>query len=276
MSMPSLLSNAKHFHVTEREIAHYWPDGQWDDASWEDCTFVSAVELARICHKPSIPASHVEAEKLRDVAGVRPTGGSNQDDARRGMARRYLWDGSTPISGFSAFWAALDPGMAASSQGTMAFPYGHRLRRWSPGFNGRHCVLVVRVDSRDRVWWCDPLAPNSVGYQGEWVSKSELKAYVDRLTAAGGRHVIGKVRKPIVATHHLSFLGGAFFTFKVDLSGRIISRTTHASIGTTGAPCTPRKLYPSRIGDSTYLVTPTKGFMAGVLIGVPQPSLKYT
>jgi hypothetical protein len=200
VALPSLLALAKHFHITEREIAHRWPDGQWDDAAWEDCTFTAAVELARICWRTSIPANHVEVEKLRDVAGVRPTGGSNTYDARRGMLRRYGWGGSYPISGFSALWSALKPGYAALSQGTMAFPFGHRLRRWSPWFNGRHAVLIARPFALDKVWWCDPLAPTGTAYRGEWVTKAELKAYVDRLTRYGGRHIFARIKVPATTT----------------------------------------------------------------------------
>ncbi len=195
MAVPALLSRAQHDHVTEREVAHRWPDGQWDNGSWEDCTFTAGVELARLCKNKNIPSTHTEVEHLRDDAGEDPTGGTNQDDLWRGLLRRYKWVAPTPIRGFSALWSALKPGYAASCSGVMGiFPYGHRLRRWQPSFNGLHDVLIVRVDGTDRVWWCDPLAPEGKGYQGEWVTKAELKRYVDAITAAGGKHIVAKVR----------------------------------------------------------------------------------
>jgi hypothetical protein len=70
-----------------------------------------------------------------------------------------------------------------------------RLRRHQPSFGGKHCVLVVRVDNTDRVWWCDPLAPKGTSYAGEWVTKAQLKLFVDAIWSAGGRHVVGKVRR---------------------------------------------------------------------------------
>jgi hypothetical protein len=62
-----------------------------------------------------------------------------------------------------------------------AFGPTHRLSRFDRNFDAPHNVFVARVDDTDRVWWCDPEAPNPPGpsYQGEWVSKSELKQFVD-------------------------------------------------------------------------------------------------
>lgn len=201
MATPPLVYRADHRHVTERESAHRWPNGQWDDSSWEDCTFMSGVELARLCRSKSIPATHYEGERLRQASGNGPSGGTNMDDLRDGLSRRYGWNTvARPISGFSALWNTLTPGKAAACQGRMgAFPYGHRLRRWQKGFAGKHCVLIVRADSLRRVWWCDPLAPEG-SYQGEWVTKDELKRYVDSLTAGGGRHLVTTVRHNYVVS----------------------------------------------------------------------------
>lgn len=33
-----------HNHVSEREVARTWPDGQKDDSRWEDCMWCSVVE----------------------------------------------------------------------------------------------------------------------------------------------------------------------------------------------------------------------------------------
>jgi len=194
MTLPALLARAKHVHVTERESAHRWPNGRYDDGAWEDCTFVSGLELARICHNTAIPATHYEEERLRQAAGKGPLGGSNANDLMLGYARRYGWHPAAPLSGFPALWAALTPGRAAMSQGGMgAFPWYHRLRRWDRGFSGRHAVFIARVDATDRVWWCDPLAPVGT-YQGEWVTKAELKKYVEKIT--GERQIVAVIRQP--------------------------------------------------------------------------------
>jgi hypothetical protein len=161
---------------------------------------MSGVELARLCRAAKIPASHAEGERLRQAAGQRPMGGTNQYDLKRGFLRRYGWNAPTPISGFAALWRDLRPGHAATATGVMGvFAYNHRLRRWDRNFNGRHCVLIVRVDSTDRVWWCDPLAPQGT-YNGEWVTKAELKKYVDAITRFGGRHIVAKVRSYYVCS----------------------------------------------------------------------------
>lgn len=185
MAIPSRIS--WHDHVSERETAHTWPDGQRDDAAWEDCTMDSAIEFARLTFRRSIPSTHREAEALRAASGEDPLGGTGIDDVIRGFKARYGWtSGYTQVSGFADLWTALKPGTAAIAQGkTGAFPAGHRLRRFDADFTGGHAVLVVRLDSQERVWWCDPLAPEG-SYQGEWVTKAELSTYV---RAFAGSHL---------------------------------------------------------------------------------------
>lgn len=180
-TLPALIAN--HVHVAEREVAHTWPDGQKDDARWEDCAWCSAVEFARLTIDPAITASHEEAELLRDASGEPPGGGSNAWDVATGILKRYHVDVADPVRGFSALWAALKPGTAAVVSGSMG-SVSTTLRRWAPGFAGGHGVLGVRVDARDRVWWCDPLAPKGT-YEGQWVIKAELKRFIDGLPGAG-------------------------------------------------------------------------------------------
>ena len=196
MTLPALL--AQHIHVSEREVAHTWPDGQSDDSKWEDCTMDSGTELARLCHDPAIPATHVESEHLRDDAGVRPIGGTTIANLVKGYAVRYKWTaGLQNVSGFATLWAALTPGKAAVAQGSYVnFPIGYTLRRFEPSFTGGHAVFVARVDSQDRVWWCDPLAPQGT-YQGQWVTKADLKKYVDSFD---GNHLVSTIIKPVTPT----------------------------------------------------------------------------
>lgn len=169
----------EHEHVSEREVAHNWPDGQHDDGAWEDCTYCSGLELARLCFDIGIPATHAEAELLRDASGKPPTKGANVGDLIRGVQRRYGWlTGYVEVAGFDILWATLQQGMAAAAAGRpAAFPYGHRLRRWDRNFVGLHRSLIIRLDDTDRVWWCDPLAPAGA-YRGEWMTKAELRTYV--------------------------------------------------------------------------------------------------
>jgi hypothetical protein len=169
-----------HVHVSERETAHLSPCG-WDDAAWEDCRPSSTIEMLRASGHSTIPATHEEAEALRCDSGRAPTGGTNAGDMIRAAQKRY---GIVipPDTAPAAIWAALTPGKVASVGGSMAvFPDGSRWRRWDPGFSGTHQVCAFRLDATDRVWWCDPLAPNryrsgtaTLTYDGEWMSKAEF------------------------------------------------------------------------------------------------------
>lgn len=177
---------AGHVHVSEREVAHTWPDGQKDDARWEDCAWCSSVMFARWCRNPRIPATHAEAELLRDAAGEPPLGGSNVDDLLRGLKARYGWTPPVRVN-TAGLWQKLTPGSGVVVSGKMgAFPAGHNLRRWDPGFTGGHSIFAIRVDTQDRVWWDDPLAPKGT-YQGQWVSKADLIRFA---TALGSTHLV--------------------------------------------------------------------------------------
>ncbi len=186
---------ANHTHISEREVAHTWPDGRKDDSQWEDCTFDSGVEYARLTIDPGIPATHREAEALRAASGKGPLGGSNIGDLRAGIKARYGKAPGPTSTSFSELWADLTPGTAAVSQGSMgAFASGHSLRRHDPGFAGAHAVLVIRpFGGADRVWWCDPLAPKGK-YEGEWVEKADLRLYVRGLN--GAQHISRAIIRP--------------------------------------------------------------------------------
>lgn len=175
---------AEHKHISERE-----PDG-----SWEDCTWDSGLEWYRLCFDKSKPATHAEAQALRAASGRPPTGGSNIPDLRRGIAKRYNKSVPAAISGWSALWSALKPGMAAVVQGSMkAFGPNHHLSRYDRNFDGGHAVLVVRMNESDSVWWCDPEGPKT-GYNGEWVTKAELQKFV---TMFPGDHLVAPVIVPV-------------------------------------------------------------------------------
>lgn len=169
-----------HIHVSEREIAHTWPDGQKDDARWEDCTWCSLVMFLHDLGYDFVPPTHAEAERLRDAAGVKPTGASAAWQNLLGVKRRYPQI-IQPIHAvdnrhFNLLWAALTPGTSAVVQGSMGVMSAH-WRRHDPGFGGTHAAEATRRDDSDRVWWDDPLGPTT-GYAGEWMSKADLQRFV--------------------------------------------------------------------------------------------------
>jgi len=178
MTLPARL--AGHVHVSERESAHHWPDGQFDDAAWEDCTMCAGVMFARLAHDLDIAPLHREAEALRDDAGEDPIGGTSTQDLDRGLRRRYGWTGARLVAGFDELWKSPTPWVAAVQGSMGAFGRDHRLRRHQRSFAGAHDVLIARLSAEDRAWWDDPLAPVGA-YQGEWASKAEIRSYVTRL-----------------------------------------------------------------------------------------------
>jgi hypothetical protein len=165
-----------HVHISEREAAKYWPDGQYDPAGWEDCLWVAGVELYRFAGGRA-PALLAEAEALRNDAGVAPAGpGSNHDGLRRGMLVRYGRSFRRAIGETELL--ALGPGHAAVVSGSLGrFADGHTLRRWDTDYVGGHAVVLYRVDELPRWWWCDGLAPTD-GYSGQWVSDDQARQFM--------------------------------------------------------------------------------------------------
>lgn len=184
MTLPALL--AGHNHVSQREIAHTWPDGQKDDGRWEDCLWCAVVELLNLTVDVSLPDTLAYAELLRDASGEPPSGGSNAWDAQRGV-KRVLGITLDLVTGWTALDLALKPGYAAAIAGSMgAFPKGHRLRRHDPDFAAGHSGLLAKLEG-GALWWCDPLAKDD-GYLGETITAAEAKRFVDGLP--GGGHLV--------------------------------------------------------------------------------------
>lgn len=242
MTMPTLLLDAGHSHVTEREARHFH-NGVWDDASWEDCTFVAGLEFARVAFDTTIPATHTEAEALRFASGSGAMGGTSTADLIKGLRSRYGWTaGYAEVIGATALWAALSkPGTVAAAQGSMgAFPAGHHLRRWDPGFTGGHDVFIARLDDLPRVWWCDPLAPQDGTYQGEWVSHADLATYVSGFNGSALVAPLKLVKEADVAQApidnvtplYVDFAGGNFY----DLDGKTVQSTGHAALAKRFSP----------------------------------------
>lgn len=179
-----ILLGFAHVHVSEREVAHQSPCG-FDDSSYEDCLWCSTIEYLRASGHPEIPATHAEAEALRCASGEPPTGSSNMIDVRRGVKARYGLDLQGVVLGAGAIWTAMVPGKVAVVQGAGS--------HWQAGFTGGHAVAAFRLDTNDRVWMCDPLAPtqyrDSQGvvreYNGEWQTKAQFQSYISGLVGAG-------------------------------------------------------------------------------------------
>jgi len=182
---------SNHIHVSEREVAHRWPDGRYDNVAWEDCAWCVALMFARLLGK-NPPATHAEAEALRAQAGEDTWSGSSVADVRLGLSRRYRLAVNPPVYGFTALWAKLKPGTAASVSGLLGvFPRGSRLRRHA-AFGGTHQWLVMRLDDGNRVLVFDPLAPK--GHKGDWVTAAELKRFVDGV--GGWPQLYGRIVYP--------------------------------------------------------------------------------
>lgn len=185
MALPAAI--AKHVHISEREVAHTWPDGRKDDAAWEDCGYVSLIEFLRLAYRPDLPATHAFMETIRARVEGPSTGSLPSELIAAAETIGVSGPGTAPIvlKGYTAsqVWAALKPGTVGCIPGSMgAFPDGYTLRRWDPGFKGRHQVMVARVDSTDRVWWCDPLAPTATStgpFIGQFVSKTDFLKFVN-------------------------------------------------------------------------------------------------
>lgn len=178
-------------HITEREVDHPTPCGH-DGPAWEDCTWTSGVEWWRATGHPAVPPTLAEAEALRCAAGDPPEGGSSLEDLRRGIRARYGAVAPLPISSPASILAALAPGYVGTVQGSMAaFPTGSHYRRWDPGFSGPHAAAVFGVAGAAPYWWCDPLAPEGLGYEGEPMTAADLARYIAALP--GAEAIIGRV-----------------------------------------------------------------------------------
>lgn len=140
----------------------------------EDCVPCSALMLA-LAHKPGIaPATHAEAERLRQWSGYGPYGGTSVEFIAVGMKRKY---GLTPkvVTTFAQLWRLLRPGQGAYViVRPDRFAWNHPFRIYNGAYHGLHCVYVGRKGWRRRVWMIDPEGPKDGSYSGAWVSRSDL------------------------------------------------------------------------------------------------------
>jgi hypothetical protein len=274
-----------HIHVTEREIAHVWPNGKPDDAKWEDCTYCAALEWARALGVDA-PASHGEAELLRAEVDT-PLGGSTIEEAATALTKRYGVDAPI-VKGWTALRAKLVPGAIAVCQGNMGlFPKAGHWRRWDPAFGGIHATFIEVRDpgpTVSRVWWCDPLAPaGTSGYAGEWMSLTDLQKYVTGFT--GGGHIVGTrggavaiatvTQVPFATPRHFAVAAGATVRgYRPDSSKPVKSQTFSSASGAhaSASAIISQAPDPHTVPHGAFLLA-SDGMFAGLYIPVSQVTL---
>lgn len=175
---------------------------------WEDCTWCAGVMLNNAAHGTTVsPNTRLEYEALRVAGGdgpaEKPGDGSNNGQLRTGIRNRYHWEPELmgPPAEPHRPWADVKAKIAhigdvAALAGTMAaFPAGHHLRRWDPGFHAGHQVFVMKRDALPRFWWMNPQAPNS--YPGEWVSESDVRAFYEGFVGGALFAKVGQLAPPV-------------------------------------------------------------------------------
>src|SRR5262245_45334198 len=143
-------------HVSEREGQHPFPDGTMNDPADEDCVWDSGLMQFLGTHPGGAPATHHEAEELRNVATGSPFGPSNTDDLLKGFKARYDFVPTRLAPGPDSIRRALKPGTIATVSGHLSnLPSTSKLRRFAPNFKDGHrwCVLndgslLVRSEER--------------------------------------------------------------------------------------------------------------------------------
>lgn len=213
---------------TERE-----PDG-----TWEDCTWASIVMLGNAAHAYArYPSTQAEYEALRRASGDSMTGGSNLDDATKGMDRRWGWHGTLHGNATEAI-KSLPVGSGVALNGWMGSVSAH-LRRWDPNFQAAHCVYAQRTSQG--YWWMNPQAPAS--YPGEYVSLAELVRYTSGLQFARAMTVrvgqrSGQPHWKAAVSPEPRHKTKAFALYTVASNDRVTSSRV-ATSGGFSADCTP-------------------------------------
>lgn len=182
-----------------------------EPGGYEDCTWCSGVMLQNAAHgRAKVPSTRKEYEALRVAGGdgpaENPGDGSNIQQLQIGFRNRYDWTPvrigvpNLPRATFAQVWSRLQPGTGAVVQGAMGV-LGDHWNRWDPKFGqgiGAHAAYAQREKAEDRVWWMNPLAPNS--YAGEWMAKGVLRAYFEGLNGGALFATIGQFALPDTST----------------------------------------------------------------------------
>ncbi len=207
--MPSINGWVVPPFVCEKEDVHYWTNKVIDDGADEDCVFCTTV-MGKLAHDPgSCPATLFEAERVREDAGLGPTGPAG-----------------TPTeipAGMASLWSALTPGTWAGASGDPGgCSIGNPFRRFVTDHLG-HRVYVGRYDSSDRVWLIDPEGPKPpTTYTGQWATKAQLAEFV----AGGHSHFIDSIAKEVGDVVHVKPVAGGIGTFTMVGDGHAIVDTS--------------------------------------------------
>jgi hypothetical protein len=104
-------------------------------------------------------------------------GGTSVHKFESAMKSRYGLDMRVVLSATDDYLKSiLVPGQGASIMGRLSnLAYGHKLRRFSPNFNGLHQVFVANIGPKG-YWWMDPLGPKT-GYSGEAVTWKQITKF---------------------------------------------------------------------------------------------------
>src|SRR5262245_19169546 len=141
---------------------HVFPDGTLKNPIPEDCVWDAGLMEFLGSHPGGAPATHHEAEELRNEATGNPFGPSNTEGLLRGFKVRYDFVPTRLAAGPDSIRRALKPGTIATVSGHLSnLPAGHRLRRFSPAFSGGHRSCVLNDGS---VLVLDPLGPPNSTY----------------------------------------------------------------------------------------------------------------
>lgn len=225
-----------HIHITERE----------SDGSWENCTECSGLEFYRDAIDSSKPATHAEAEALRDASGRAKTGGSNLGDFRKAVLARYGKSLPPAISNKSIV-SALKPGMCAVVQGSMSvFGPTHRLSKWDPHFDAGHAVYVANVGGT--ILWCDPEAPTGAAVPVT-ITASELQTFVNAFNGEAIVAPIKALQKDDSVFNLVKSFPGYTAAIKPQSNVRAAPHITATKFRTVGATAEPVVLVGTVSGD---------------------------
>ncbi len=253
------------------------------DGRWEDCLWCSIVMLGNAAYRSAhYPSTQHEYEALRRASGDSMIGGSNMDNAVKGMDARWGWHGKVTSDALFAL-RALQPGETCALNGNMAAVSDH-LRRWDPEFRGAHCVAVTK-DADGRLFWQNPQAPQT--YPGEYVAMVEAERYAGWQIGARAMTVrIGQ--RATVATPHIvnSAPTPAERNVMINEAGLTVV-SSHVKTLAQGQPLFrypggPRMTSMSKTGPVEYFGSAGKGWSAVRVLtgaayadGVQRPTVLY-
>jgi hypothetical protein len=175
---------------SEREGAHYWPDGRYDDSHWEDCAWNSLGMARDVATGGATAPSHTEMERIRGLV-MGPLLGTTAQQLMAGARAAWGWVPKViPYNAtWSTVWASVPIGGAFVLMGRLSmFPDGHRLRRFQPTYTGGHAICGVKEDETGGRGF-DPLGPLT-GYAGERWTAAEFATFYGGLRGGGADTIV--------------------------------------------------------------------------------------